>query len=1431
MYPLHPNEVERLNALRDLEVFGAPPEPQLDALCRTAQALFGAPVALVSLVGESQQWFAGQCGWTVTHTPRAVSFCTYTILSEKVLVVEDATQDERFSTNPLVTGEPHIRFYAGAPLILSPGLHLGSMCIIDHVPRAFSAEQRAQLRDLAQAVVSQLRLSRAERAARESAARYRLLADNSTDVIIRSDLDGTRRYVSPAAARLFGYEPHELLATHPLDFVHPDEVSAYARLLDDLRMGRLTQATAQQRYRRRDGSFVWVEISFSITYEGEENRAANGYVAVIRDISRRKVVEQDMAHMARHDPLTGLPNRLHFGEQLEQEIARSKRTGSKFALFCLDLDRFKLVNDTLGHQAGDKLLKVVAQRVKLALRTEDSVARLGGDEFVIIQTGCDSAADATRLAERLIAAMAPPIDLGGYPAGVGLSVGIALCPGHGLDSDLLIARADQALYHAKAAGRSTYRLHETEAPGVAGSAAAPVIDQVRSMTVGAASQPGLFDELFTGLLHSSPDCVKLIDHDGRLLFMSAGGQRAMEIDAVEPLLGQSWMAFWQGEHRPAAEQALSAARNGRTGSFRGFCATAKGHPRWWDVSLSPVKQSRAGVFGHILAVSRDVTEHVEQEAALRTTTQRYQALIAATGMMVWRAGPQGTIIESLGWEAYTGQTTEAYQGHGWLEVVHPDDRNGLTAVWQQVIASGHGGSHTYRVQRADGQYRWTAARAEPLRDEAGQVVEWVGTVIDVHDRYEASEAIRIQEERYRLAVFATQDGIWDWDLATDTVAWVEVTGQVLNHSPDETKPSPARWLARVHPDDRARVSASFFGAVQGSTTRWSEEYRYRGDDGSYAEVIDRGFVIRDAKGEALRMVGAVRDVSQQRQATAALRTSEERLRLALNAGRLVAWEHDCSSGLVGWSDNARTLLGIDLGPISLLLDRVHSKDRALVESFRAYGGVRDTVEFRYLHPAGPTLWLAMRAELVSADRIVGITFDITERKRAEDELWRAANHDPLTGLPNRKLFQEQLEQALVEAETKGTSVTLLLLDLDGLKQVNETLGHDAGDAILCKTASQLSEALRPCDMVARLAGDEFALLLVEPLRLEHAAKFADTLVERLREPFSYREHTLTCKSSIGLAAYPEHHREPSELLKDADIALSRAKITGRNRTTVFTPDLRTETTRRVTINREVGEALCAGQIVPFYQPKVCLATGNVVGFEALARWQHPQKGLLTPGYFGSAFDDPELATAIGEHVLRQVAADLREWQVRDLTPGRVAVNFASAEFRKPDLAGSILAVLNAQSLPTSLFEVEVTETVFLGHGMENVAATLQQLHDAGVLITLDDFGTGFASLTHLKQFPVGHIKVDQSFVRDMEQSRDDAAIVAAVVGLGRSLGIKITAEGVETVGQAQSLTAMGCDYAQGYLYAKPMAGSRVPWLLENWPANIAVEKNHFLRLA
>ncbi|SOR27594.1 Diguanylate cyclase/phosphodiesterase with PAS/PAC and GAF sensor(S) [Methylorubrum extorquens] len=1435
MYSLHPNEVERLKVLHDLEVFGSPPEPQYDAICRTTQALFGVPIALASLVGETEQRFKGRCGLEASRTPREVSFCTHTILSDEVLVVEDAAQDERFSANPLVTGEPHIRFYAGAPLVLSPGIHLGSLCIIDRTPRSFSPEQQEQLRDLAQTVVSQLRLSKAEQAARageaclrESEANYRLLADNSTDLIVRCTPDGTRLYVSPAAKRLLGYEPEELVGTKSLDFVHPEDVADFGLVLSAVGRGCSERAVSQQRYRHKNGSWLWVETSFSVTRDAAG--AASGFVAVVRDISERKKVEHAMAHMARHDPLTGLPNRLHLREQLEQEIARTKRKGSGFALFCLDLDRFKLVNDTLGHQAGDTLLKVVAQRIRALLRTEDTVARLGGDEFVIIQTGCAGPADATRLAERLIEAMVLPIDLDGYPAGVGLSIGLALCPRDAVDADKLIGLADQALYRAKASGRNTFRSHaEGEAtsrrndPEQSGVFRSRDIDPI-------GSHPKLFDEVLSGLLEGSLDCVKLLDEHGRLLFMSSGGQRLMEVENAGSILGQCWLDFWEGEHHDVAQQALETAKAGEPARFRGFCPTAKGQPRWWDVSLSPM-QGLSGSPQRILSVSRDATAQVELEARLRTTAQRYEALIEASATMVWRAEPDGSLIDSSGWEAYTGQPVSAYAGFGWLSTVHPDDQERVTATWREIFASQAAGSFEFRALCRDGSYRWTLTRAVPLTDGSGQVREWVGTDSDIHESKQATEAIRLQEERYRLAMLATQDAIWDHDLTSDAIEWSEGTYRLFGYSDAEVANTGAWWKSKIHPDDRARVTASLRCVIDGHEHRWSEEYLFEQGDGTYADVLDRGFVIRDSHGRAVRVVGAMHDVTEERRADAALRASEERLRLALRAGRMVAWELNLKTGQSKQSGDALDLLGIASGPASEFYDRVHPDDRAGMDRFIQGAESHQGQEFRYVHPAGSTLWLSAWAERTEGDRLVGITFDITERKRVEERAWRAANHDALTGLPNRRLFHQRLEQALTAAERGGTSVSLLLLDLDNLRDVNDTLGHDAGDAVLVEVAQRLQDGLRETDTVARLSGDEFALLLVEPLRLEHALSHTRGLIERLSQPFCNRGHTLSRKASIGVAAYPDHHRGPHDLLKDADIALYRAKVQGRNRAIVFAPEMRAETERRVSIASEVRVALAAGRIVPYYQPKVCFSTGAIVGFEALARWEHPEKGLLTPGYFGSAFDDPELATGIGDSILRQVAADLREWRERGLTPGLIAVNFASAEFRKPDLAGSILSVLNEHGVPPSLFEVEVTETVFLGHGSENVPATLHRLRAAGVLITLDDFGTGFASLTHLKQFPVGHLKVDQSFVRNMEQDSDDAAIVAAVVGLGRSIGVKVTAEGVETEGQAQRLSAMGCDYAQGYRYATPMAGSRVPWFLTHWRTAAVVEESQMLRLA
>ena len=281
-------------------------------------------------------------------------------------------------------------------------------------------------------------------------------------MIVWSALDTTRRYVSPAAQALLGYAPDELVGTRPLDFVHPDDVEDYRRVLADLQQGCVRQAVSRQRYRRKDGSWVWVEVTFSLTHDAQSGQA-DGYVASVRDITERKAAEQRIEHLARHDPLTDLPNRTLFWERLLQEIALTKRYGTPFALLCLDLDRFKAVNDTLGHPAGDALLRAVAARIKAVVRTEDTVARMGGDEFVVIMTGSGQPASGRALAERLIQAMVPPIEIEGQAVSVGVSIGIALAPYDSTDPDGLYKAADLALYRAKADGRNTFRFATQQA--------------------------------------------------------------------------------------------------------------------------------------------------------------------------------------------------------------------------------------------------------------------------------------------------------------------------------------------------------------------------------------------------------------------------------------------------------------------------------------------------------------------------------------------------------------------------------------------------------------------------------------------------------------------------------------------------------------------------------------------------------------------------------------------------------------------------------------------------------------------------------------------------------------------------------------------------------------------------------------------------------
>jgi len=431
------------------------------------------------------------------------------------------------------------------------------------------------------------------------------------------------------------------------------------------------------------------------------------------------------------------------------------------------------------------------------------------------------------------------------------------------------------------------------------------------------------------------------------------------------------------------------------------------------------------------------------------------------------------------------------------------------------------------------------------------------------------------------------------------------------------------------------------------------------------------------------------------------------------------------------------------------------------------------------------------------------------RDRIEAEMRYAASHDALTGLVNRSDLQHSLD-ALLSGKA-GRQLSLLLIDLDEFKTINDTLGHDAGDMLLKEAAARLKRV--GADHVARLGGDEFAVVVEGPLPA--GIRTANLILEEFRRPFDYLGKTILTSGSVGVTISPEHGMTTSDLLKSADIALYAAKAAGRNRYAIFESGMRAEILARSALHEDIRRGLKEEQFIPYYQPQVCVGTGKVLGFEALARWVHPECGLLTPSKFGSAFENHELAMEVGRILFRKILADMQAWREMGFSFGRVAVNASASELEHPGFSNEILHHMRSAGIQPHMIEIEVTESVLFGKTIDRVHANLLHLHRSGIRIALDDFGTGYASLTHLKRFPIDVLKIDRSFVHNVESDPADASIVTAVIDMARGLNIAVVAEGVETQDHLTFLQRAGCSTAQGFLFAKPMPGSRVPAYLRN----------------
>jgi diguanylate cyclase (GGDEF)-like protein/PAS domain S-box-containing protein len=441
-------------------------------------------------------------------------------------------------------------------------------------------------------------------------------------------------------------------------------------------------------------------------------------------------------------------------------------------------------------------------------------------------------------------------------------------------------------------------------------------------------------------------------------------------------------------------------------------------------------------------------------------------------------------------------------------------------------------------------------------------------------------------------------------------------------------------------------------------------------------------------------------------------------------------------------------------------------------------------------------------ELETANRRLSAQID--EREQMEEQIRVLADHDPLTGLVNRRVLESQLDAVLLNAGGTRTKVGVLFVDLDRFKSINDSLGHETGDALLRLVASRLRDLTRSSDILARFGGDEFVLVLPDVEDLSRVDATAARLVEELSRPYPLNGKLLHVTPSIGGSIFPQHGRDRKSLMSRADAAMYHAKSMGRRCYQMFSPNVQQTSSYRLQLQNDLYLAVTCNELILEYQPRIDLHSGEVRGNEALVRWNHPRHGLISPMEFIPIAEENGMMESIGEWILREACKQQVEWLERGLPATSMAVNLSVQQISRPGLNQTIRDVLSSTGMPAHLLEIEITETMLL-HGSTEIVDALRELHQSGVRISIDDFGMGYSSLVYLKRFPLDTLKIDQTFVRDITTDPDDAIIVETIIGLAKNLRKRVIAEGVETEEQLAFLRAAGCDEYQGFLHSRPMS--------------------------
>lgn len=683
-------------------------------------------------------------------------------------------------------------------------------------------------------------------------------------------------------------------------------------------------------------------------------------------------------------------------------------------------------------------------------------------------------------------------------------------------------------------------------------------------------------------------------------------------------------------------------------------------------------------------------------------------------------------------------------------------------------------------------------------------------------------ALKNVKNELNLAQMTANIGSWDSDLRNGKIFWSKQIYRIMgiNNSDGYFVPTYDKFIAMIHPEDRHRMDKTVKQALINKSS-YQIEYRMIRQDGRERNILEKADVVLDENNEPCRLIGVVHDITDKKVAEEQLKQSEEQFKNVysnINAG---VWSKDVIAGKFRFiSAGVEQICGFSSE--EFIKKRMKWEQIIIPEDVPQYNALQDMLitgkslhhEYRIIHKNGDIRWIHEDTIPITNDigeviRLTGILTDVTDKKNAEEKMVYLAHHDYLTDLPNRRSFDLELSSLIKRSKDNGTEFSVVYLDMDGFKRINDSLGHSVGDELL-KHISRRLEKLAGENFVYRMSGDEFTMLITNYNSVEELIHFAKWIVNEVKKPFLIQDYELFITTSIGISTYPSDGIDAETLLRNADAALYRAKELGRDNYQIYLPSQNIETYKSFLLEKDLRHALANDQFRIHYQPRVDVKTNKVVSAEALIRWEHPEWGLVSPGEFIPLAEESGLIIDIGNWVILNVCKQMKKWERNRVIP--ISINISSKSFLKSNWISDLTLIVKETGLDPKLLEFEITENAIM-QNEEVVQKTAKLVKDLGIKLSLDDFGTGFSSITHLKHFNFDFIKIDRSFIQNITANKQDDILTKSIIQMAHGLQMKVVAEGVETTEQLRRLRELDCDELQGYLFSKPVGESEFQRIL------------------